>query len=521
MINIYNDKIFIFDFGVQYMQLIVCCICELGVYCEIWVWDYNLVEIVVFGVKGIILFGGLELIMLLGVLVVLQEVFDSGLLIFGICYGMQILVVQLGGVIEVVDQCEFGYVEVNVINLDVLFKGLSDYGGELKLNVWMSYGDYVFVVLLGFIIIVIIDCILVVVMVNEEKCWYGVQFYLEVIYILQGQVLLCCFVVDVCGCQILWIVVNIIDDQIVCVCEQVGDDEVILGLFGGVDLFVVVVLLYKVIGEKLICVFVDIGLLCWQEGDQVMVMFVEYMGVKVVCVNVVDCYFVVLEGVSDLEVKCKIIGNLFVEIFDEELNKLKNVKWLVQGIIYLDVIELVGSKIGKVYVIKSYYNVGGLLEYMKLGLVELLCELFKDEVCCLGVELGLLCIMVYCYLFLGLGLGVCILGEVKCEYVELLVKVDVIFIDELCKVDLYDKISQVFVVFLLVKLVGVVGDVCVYEWVIVLWVVEMIDFMMVYWVYLLYEFLGMVSNWIINELWGVLRVVYDILGKLLVIIEWE
>lgn len=267
MIDIYSDKIFIFDFGVQYMQLIVCCVCELGVYCEIWVWDYDLVEIVVFVFKGIILFGGLELIIEEGVFKVLQEVFDLGLLIFGICYGMQMMVVQFGGVIEVVDVCEFGYVEVDIILQSWLFVGLSDYIDSYCFDVWMSYGDYVVKVLLGFVIIGIIDCILVVVMENEDKCWYGVQFYFEVIYIWQGSVLFKCFIIEICGCVMLWIVVNIIEDQIVCVCEQVGDDYVLLGLFGGVDFLVVVVLLYWVIGDWFICVFVDIGLLCWQEGD--------------------------------------------------------------------------------------------------------------------------------------------------------------------------------------------------------------------------------------------------------------
>jgi len=521
MTNIHNDKILILDFGAQYTQLIARRIREIGVYCEIWAWDHDPSEIAAFGAKGIILSGGPESTTLPGAPAAPQEVFDSGLPILGICYGMQTLAAQLGGATEAADQREFGHAEVSVIAADSLFRGLSDHPGDARLDVWMSHGDHVATVPPGFTVTAVTDRIPVAAMSNEDKRWYGVQFHPEVTHTLQGQALLRRFVVDICGCATLWTAANIIDDQIARVREQVGDDEVILGLSGGVDSSVVAALLHKAIGEKLTCVFVDTGLLRWQEGDQVMAMFAEHMGVKVIRVNAADRYFKALEGVSDPEAKRKIIGNLFVEIFDEESTRLKNAKWLAQGTIYPDVIESAGSKTGKAHVIKSHHNVGGLPEHMKLGLVEPLRELFKDEVRRLGVELGLPRTMVYRHPFPGPGLGVRILGEVKREYAELLARADAIFIEELRKADLYDRTSQAFAVFLPVKSVGVVGDARAYEWVIALRAVETIDFMTAHWAHLPYDFLGTVSNRIINELRGVSRVVYDISGKPPATIEWE
>ncbi|WAT13656.1 glutamine-hydrolyzing GMP synthase [Xanthomonas fragariae] len=521
MTNIHNDKILILDFGAQYTQLIARRIREIGVYCEIWAWDHDPSEIAGFGANGIILSGGPESTTLPGAPFAPQEIFDSGLPVFGICYGMQTLAAQLGGATEAADQREFGHAEVDVVAADALFSGLTDHAGSSRLNVWMSHGDHVSQVPPGFMITAVTDRIPVAAMSNEDKRWYGVQFHPEVTHTLQGQTLLRRFVVDVCGCQTLWTAANIIDDQIARVRAQVGDDKVILGLSGGVDSSVVAALLHKAIGDKLTCVFVDTGLLRWQEGDQVMAMFAEHMGVKVIRVNAADRYFAKLEGVSDPEAKRKIIGNLFVDIFDEESNKLANAKWLAQGTIYPDVIESAGSKTGKAHVIKSHHNVGGLPEHMKLGLVEPLRELFKDEVRRLGVELGLPRTMVYRHPFPGPGLGVRILGEVKRDYVELLAKADAIFIDELRKADLYDKTSQAFAVFLPVKSVGVVGDARAYEWVIALRAVETIDFMTAHCAHLPYDFLGTVSNRIINELRGVSRVVYDISGKPPATIEWE
>ncbi|WCE03919.1 glutamine-hydrolyzing GMP synthase [Pseudoxanthomonas sp. JBR18] len=521
MTNIHHDKILILDFGAQYTQLIARRIREIGVYCEIWAWDHDPAEIAAFGAKGIILSGGPESTTLPGAPAAPQEVFDSGLPIFGICYGMQTLAAQLGGATEAADQREFGHAEVEVIAPDALFSGLTDHPGAARLNVWMSHGDHVSKAPPGFTVTATTDRIPVAAMANEDKRWYGVQFHPEVTHTLQGQTLLRRFVTEICGCATLWTAANIIEDQIARVREQVGDDEVILGLSGGVDSSVVAALLHKAIGDKLTCVFVDTGLLRWQEGDQVMAMFAEHMGVKVIRVNAAERYFAKLEGVADPEAKRKIIGNLFVDIFDEESSKLSNAKWLAQGTIYPDVIESAGSKTGKAHVIKSHHNVGGLPEHMKLGLVEPLRELFKDEVRRLGVELGLPRTMVYRHPFPGPGLGVRILGEVKPEYAELLAKADAIFIDELRKADLYDKTSQAFAVFLPVKSVGVVGDARAYEWVIALRAVETIDFMTAHWAHLPYDFLGTVSNRIINELRGVSRVVYDISGKPPATIEWE
>ncbi|HRO27232.1 MAG TPA: glutamine-hydrolyzing GMP synthase [Luteimonas sp.] len=521
MTDIHSDKILILDFGAQYTQLIARRIREIGVYCEIWAWDHDPTEIAAFGAKGIILSGGPESTTLPDAPKAPQQVFDSGLPVLGICYGMQTLAAQLGGATEAADQREFGHAEVDIVKPDALFSGLSDHRGKSRLNVWMSHGDHVSQAPPGFTITATTDRIPVAAMANEARRWYGVQFHPEVTHTLQGQTLLRRFVVEVCGCATLWTAAHIIDDQIARVREQVGSDEVILGLSGGVDSSVVAALLHKAIGEQLTCVFVDTGLLRWQEGDQVMAMFAEHMGVKVVRVNAAERYFKALEGVSDPEAKRKIIGNLFVEIFEEESNKLKNAKWLAQGTIYPDVIESAGSRTGKAHVIKSHHNVGGLPEHMKLGLVEPLRELFKDEVRRLGVELGLPRTMVYRHPFPGPGLGVRILGEVKPEYADLLARADAIFIDELRKADLYDRTSQAFAVFLPVKSVGVVGDARAYEWVIALRAVETIDFMTAHWAHLPYEFLGAVSNRIINELRGVSRVVYDISGKPPATIEWE
>ncbi|MBS0583099.1 MAG: glutamine-hydrolyzing GMP synthase [Proteobacteria bacterium] len=521
MADLHTDKVLILDFGAQYTQLIARRIREIGVYCEIWAWDHDPAEIAKFGAKGIILSGGPESTTLAGAPKAPQQVFDAGLPILGICYGMQTLAAQLGGATEAADAREFGHAEVEIVAKDALFGGLSDHAGQAKLDVWMSHGDHVAKAPPGFTITAVTDRIPVAAMANEDKRWYGVQFHPEVTHTKQGMALLRRFVVDICGCATLWTAANIIDDQIARVRDLVGSDEVILGLSGGVDSSVVAALLHRAIGKQLTCVFVDTGLLRWQEGDQVMAMFAEHMGVKVIRVNAAERYFAKLEGVSDPEAKRKIIGNLFVEIFDEESHKLANAKWLAQGTIYPDVIESAGSKTGKAHVIKSHHNVGGLPEDMKLGLVEPLRELFKDEVRRLGVELGLPRAMVYRHPFPGPGLGVRVLGEVKPEYVELLQRADAIFIEELRTADLYDRVSQAFAVFLPVKSVGVVGDARAYEWVVSLRAVETIDFMTAHWAHLPYDFLGRVSNRIINELRGISRVVYDISGKPPATIEWE
>jgi len=521
MANIHTDKILILDFGAQYTQLIARRVREIGVYCEIWAWDHDPAEIAKFGAKGIILSGGPESTTLAGAPKAPPQVFDAELPLLGICYGMQTLAAQLGGATEAADAREFGHAQVDVIAKDALLSGLSDHAGQSKLDVWMSHGDHVAKAPPGFTVTAVTDRIPVAAMANEDKRWYGVQFHPEVTHTKQGMALLRRFVVDICGCATLWTAANIIEDQIARVRAQVGSDEVILGLSGGVDSSVVAALLHRAIGKQLTCVFVDTGLLRWQEGDQVMATFAEHLGVKVIRVNAADRYFAKLAGVSDPEAKRKVIGNLFVEIFDEESHKLGNAKWLAQGTIYPDVIESAGSKTGKAHVIKSHHNVGGLPENMKLGLIEPLRELFKDEVRRLGVELGLPREMVYRHPFPGPGLGVRVLGEVKPEFVELLQRADAIYIEELRRADLYDKVSQAFAVFLPVKSVGVVGDARAYEWVVSLRAVETIDFMTAHWTHLPYDFLGKVSNRIINELRGISRVVYDISGKPPATIEWE
>ncbi len=525
--GLHADRILILDFGAQYTQLIARRIREIGVYCEIWAWDHDPAEIAAFGARGIILSGGPESTTVEDSPRAPQEVFDAGLPLLGICYGMQTMARQLGGETEAADAREYGHAEVSLVAADRLFEGLKDRpGSPPRLDVWMSHGDHVSRAPPGFVVTARTDRVPVAAFADDARRWYGVQFHPEVTHTRSGEAMLRRFLVDICGCDTRWTASNIIDDQVARVRAQVGSDEVVLGLSGGVDSSVVAALLHRAIGDQLTCVFVDTGLLRWQEGDQVMATFADAsdshgLGVRVIRVDARDRYFTALAGVSDPEAKRKIIGGLFIEIFDEQSSKLTNAKWLAQGTIYPDVIESAGSRTGKAHVIKSHHNVGGLPEHMKMGLVEPLRELFKDEVRRLGVELGLPKAMVYRHPFPGPGLGVRILGEVKPEYAELLARADHIFIEELRAADLYDRTSQAFAVFLPVKSVGVVGDARAYEWVIALRAVETIDFMTAHWARLPYDFLGRVSNRIINEVRGVSRVVYDISGKPPATIEWE
>ena len=520
--RLHRDKILILDFGAQYTQLIARRIREFGVYCEIWAWDHDPAEIAAFGARGIILSGGPESTTRDGSPRIPQAVFDAGLPLLGICYGMQAMAMQLGGATEAADQREFGHAEVSIVAQDRLLDGLKDHADSPpRLDVWMSHGDHVTRAPQGFSVTAKTDRIPIAAFGDDARRWYGVQFHPEVTHTKQGGVLLKRFVTEICGCQTLWTPANIIEDQLARVRARVGSDEVILGLSGGVDSSVVAALLHRAIGDQLTCVFVDTGLLRWQEGDQVMATMAEHMGVRVIRVNAAERYFAALRGISDPEAKRKIIGRLFVEIFDEESAKLKNAKWLAQGTIYPDVIESAGSGTGKAHLIKSHHNVGGLPEEMKLGLVEPLRELFKDEVRRIGVELGLPHAMVYRHPFPGPGLGVRVLGEVRPEHVETLQRADAIYIEELRRAGLYDRVSQAFAVFLPVKSVGVVGDARAYEWVIALRAVETVDFMTAHWAHLPYDFLDQVSRRIINELRHVSRVVYDISGKPPATIEWE
>ena len=516
MQNIHSDKILILDFGAQYTQLIARRIREIGVYCEIWAWDHDPDEIAKFAPKGIILSGGPESTTEGESPRAPERVFDGSSPLLGICYGMQTMAVQLGGKTEAEHTREFGHADLGIVGDVALFAGLPR-----KLDVWMSHGDRVTAAPPGFSVTACTSDLPIAAMADEERRWYGVQFHPEVTHTQHGDEILRRFVVDICGCRTLWTPANIIDDAVARIREQVGDGHVLLGLSGGVDSSVVAALLKRAIGEQLTCVFVDTGLLRWREGDQVMATMAEHMGVRVIRVDAAGRYFAALAGVGDPEAKRKIIGRLFIEIFDEESAKLRDNDWLAQGTIYPDVIESAGSKTGKAHVIKSHHNVGGLPEGMRFKLIEPLRELFKDEVRRIGVELGLPREMVYRHPFPGPGLGVRILGEVRPEYVELLQRADDIFIGELRAAGLYDKVSQAFAVFLPVKSVGVVGDARAYEWVIALRAVETIDFMTAHWAHLPYDFLQKVSNRIINELRGISRVVYDISGKPPATIEWE
>ncbi|HMT93954.1 glutamine-hydrolyzing GMP synthase [uncultured Thiothrix sp.] len=522
--DIHSQRILILDFGAQYTQLIARRVREVGVYCEIYPWDVSEAEVTAFGAKGIILSGGPESVTAGDAPFAPANVFTLGVPVLGICYGMQTMAAQLGGKVENSDHREFGYAQVRARGHTKLLQGIEDHvtaEGFGMLDVWMSHGDKVTELPAGFKLMASSEGAPIAGMADEERQFYAVQFHPEVTHTRQGKRLLERFVGEICGCARLWTTANIIEDSIARVREQVGQDEVILGLSGGVDSSVVAAVLHRAIGQQLTCVFVDTGLLRHQEGDQVMATFAQHMGVKVIRVNAEERFLSALAGETDPEKKRKIIGRLFVEIFDEESQKLSNAKWLAQGTIYPDVIESAGSKTGKAHVIKSHHNVGGLPENMQLKLVEPLRELFKDEVRVMGVELGLPHEMVYRHPFPGPGLGVRILGEVKKEFADLLRLADSIFIQELYRHDLYDKTSQAFAVFLPVKSVGVMGDGRCYDYVIALRAVETIDFMTARWAPLPYEFLDLVSRRIINEIKGISRVVYDVSGKPPATIEWE
>lgn len=522
--DIHSQRILILDFGAQYTQLIARRVREVGVYCEIYPWDVSEAEVSAFGAKGIILSGGPESVTAGDAPFAPANVFSLGVPVLGICYGMQTMAAQLGGEVASSDHREFGYAQVRARGHTKLLQGIEDQvtpEGFGLLDVWMSHGDKVTEMPAGFKLMASSEGAPIAGMADEERQFYAVQFHPEVTHTRQGKRLLERFVSDICGCAGLWTTANIIEDSIQRVREQVGQDAVILGLSGGVDSSVVAALLHRAIGEQLTCVFVDTGLLRHQEGDQVMATFAQHMGVRVIRVNAEERFLTALAGETDPESKRKMIGRLFVEIFDEESQKLSNAKWLAQGTIYPDVIESAGSKTGKAHVIKSHHNVGGLPENMKLKLVEPLRELFKDEVRVMGVELGLPPAMVYRHPFPGPGLGVRILGEVKKEFADLLRLADHIFIQELYRHDLYDKTSQAFAVFLPVKSVGVMGDGRCYDYVIALRAVETIDFMTARWAHLPYEFLDLVSRRIINEIKGISRVVYDVSGKPPATIEWE
>jgi len=524
MTDIHAHRVLILDFGSQYTQLIARRVREAGVYCEIWPYDNAEQALGEHKPAGVILSGGPETVTEDESPRAPQAVFDLAVPVLGICYGMQTMASQLGGEVASSDKHEYGYAQVRARGHSHLLKDIEDHTspeGYGLLDVWMSHGDRVETLPPGFSVICETDNAPLAGMADESRGYYGLQFHPEVTHTRQGQRILERFLFDICGCEPLWKPASIIDDAIATVREQVGEGRVVLGLSGGVDSSVVAALLHKAIGDQLTCVFVDNGLLRLHEGDQVMATFAEHMGVRVIRVNAEDRFLKGLRGVAEPEQKRKIIGNLFIDIFEEEASKLEDVGYLAQGTIYPDVIESAGARSGKAHVIKSHHNVGGLPEVMQLSLVEPLRELFKDEVRKIGVELGLPYEMIYRHPFPGPGLGVRILGEVNKEYADILRRADHIFIEELRRAELYDEVSQAFAVFLPVKSVGVVGDARRYEYVISLRAVKTVDFMTAQFAHLPFDFLEHVSRRIINEVSGVSRVAYDISSKPPATIEWE
>lgn len=522
--NLHSHKLLILDFGSQYTQLIARRIRELGVYCEIYSSEATYDQIKQFSPKGIILSGGPETVTKSHTPRVNTCVFELGIPVLGICYGMQIMAEQLGGKVERSKYREFGFTQIRAHGHSKLLNNLEDStssDGYGLLNVWMSHGDNVIELPKDFKLIASSNSAPIAGIANENKQFYGLQFHPEVTHTKQGKHILSRFVADICGCDSLWTTDLIIHDSLEAIRKKVGNEQVILGLSGGVDSSVVAVLLHKALGKQLTCVFVDTGLLRLQEGDQVMASFAQQLGVKVIRINAESRYLKALKGITDPEKKRKIMGALFIDIFEEQANKLTAATWLAQGTIYPDVIESANTKTGHTHLIKSHHNVGGLPENMRLKLLEPLRELFKDEVRQLGLELGLTHNMVFRHPFPGPGLGVRILGEVKKEYADLLRQADAIFIEELYKHKLYDKVSQAFAVFLPIKSVGVMGDGRRYDYVIALRAVETIDFMTARWAHLPYEFLDIISRRIINEVAGISRITYDISGKPPATIEWE
>ncbi|HQR48732.1 MAG TPA: glutamine-hydrolyzing GMP synthase, partial [Steroidobacteraceae bacterium] len=521
--DIHAHRILILDFGSQYTQLIARRVRELGVYCEIHPWDADEEAVRTFGARGIILSGGPESVTQASAPAAPAAVFEAGVPVLGICYGMQTMAAQLGGRVEPGTVHEFGYAEVRARGHSALLRDIEDRvsaEGHGLLDVWMSHGDRVTELPPGFEVIASTADVPIAGMADEARHLYALQFHPEVTHTRQGARIYERFLHGICGCDSGWNAGNIIEDAVLRVRAQVGASKVLLGLSGGVDSSVVAALLHKAIGDQLTCVFVDHGLLRHHEGDQVMAVFARNLGVRVIRVDAAERFYAALAGVSDPEAKRKIIGRLFIEVFDEEAHKLEGVEFLAQGTIYPDVIESAGSKTGKAHVIKSHHNVGGLPETMKLRLVEPLRELFKDEVRRIGIELGLPAEMVHRHPFPGPGLGVRILGEVTRAAADTLRLADHIFIEELRKAGWYEKTSQAFAVFLPVKSVGVTGDGRRHEPVIALRAVETVDFMTAHWAHLPYELLDVCSRRIVNEVKGVSRVVYDITGKPPATIEW-
>lgn len=523
-IDIHAERILILDFGSQYTQLIARRIRDIGVYCELHTCHWSPEEIEKFAPSGIILSGGPESVTSKETPRAPDIVFELGCPVLGICYGMQTMAEQLGGKVESGTNREFGYAKVRITHASRLLDNIQDdiaEDGVPLLDVWMSHGDHVEVLPTGFQLLGSTREEYVTVMGDEARRFYGLQFHPEVSHTKQGERILRRFVLDICGCKPVWTTKNLIQESIEEVQHQVGKDHVILGLSGGVDSSVVAALLHRAIGDQLTCIFVDTGLLRLHETETILTLFSKHMGIHVKTIKAEQRFFDALRGQVDPELKRKIIGKLFVDIFEEESKKIPNAKWLAQGTIYTDVIESAGTVTGKAHLIKSHHNVGGLPDAMQLKLVEPLRELFKDEVKKLGIELGLPSDLIYRHPFPGPGLGVRILGEVTQEFADKLRSADNILIEELHKSGIYQNLSQAFMVFLPVKSVGVLGDARHYDHVVAIRAVETIDFMTAHCARLPYDFLEHVSNRIINEVPGISRVVYDISSKPPATIEWE
>lgn len=519
-----HDRILILDFGSQVTQLIARRIREAHVYCEVHSCDVSDEFIKEFKPSGIVLSGSHMSAYEESTDRAPKAVFEIGVPVLGICYGMQTMAEQLGGKVENGAQREFGYAEVREHGHTKLLKNISDFtdkDGKSYLKVWMSHGDKVTEMPPGFKLMCSTPTCPIAGMADEGRGFYAVQFHPEVTHTEKGREILETFVLKICKANPDWVMGNFAQEAVEKIRHQVGKDEVILGLSGGVDSSVTAALIHRAIGDQLTCVFVDNGLLRLHEREQVAQTFRDNMGMKLIVVDASDRFMDALAGVTDPEAKRKIIGRLFVEVFQEEAEKLQNAKWLAQGTIYPDVIESNGAKTKKAQTIKSHHNVGGLPDTLHLKLLEPLRELFKDEVRELGIALGLPAEMVYRHPFPGPGLGVRILGAIKREYADLLREADAIFIEELRNAGWYDKVSQAFVVFLPVKSVGVMGDGRTYDWVVSLRAVQTSDFMTAKWAHLPYDLLGKVSTRIINEVKGINRVVYDVSGKPPATIEWE
>ena len=529
--DIHSSRVLILDFGAQYTQLIARRVREAHVYSEIHPYDVDDAFVREFAPKGIILSGGPNSVTEAKSPRAPQIVFDLGVPVLGICYGMQTMADQLGGKVELGNVREFGYAEVQALNHTGFLEGIEDFRstqGESMLKVWMSHGDKVTEMPQGFQLMASTESCPIAAMADEARHFYGLQWHPEVTHTVQGRAMLERFVLGICGAKADWEMGHYIDEAVETIRKQVGNEHVILGLSGGVDSSVAAALLHRAIGDQLTCVFVDHGLLRLNEAEQVMSMFADNLGVKVIHVDASAAFMSKLAGVTDPEAKRKIIGAEFVEVFQTEAGKLSDAKWLAQGTIYPDVIESAGKGKKAAHTIKSHHNVGGLPETLNLKLLEPLRELFKDEVRELGVKLGLPHEMVYRHPFPGPGLGVRILGEVKRDFADLLRRADAIFIETLRSTidketgkSWYELTSQAFAVFLPVKSVGVMGDGRTYEYVVALRAVQTLDFMTAHWAHLPHELLGHVSNRIINEVRGINRVVYDISGKPPATIEWE